>query len=328
MSEKPVIVTRDGTYHLYNYKNENELERMVVEHSLEIFGKDTVYFDLKRKISSKSGFGTIPDGYVIDLKKNKLYLIEVELISHSLKKHVLPQITNFILALKNEGTTEKLVGEFYNELPKSKKIDKKRLKSIVRNWGIIIVIDDVGDPMKETNPLLEIVNFLSMHGEVKAIPFQTYCKNGMIADDHVHSFKSFTKEELEKESKKWTFKWETVPVEKHLENTSDNLRDVFLKLGEKICCIGPDVKEVHRKKWTTYQISALKNFCTVKVLNDSLEISLKMDESLFSDERGVAKNIKRTPAWTFDKVLSVGCEEDIDYAVTLVAQAYKSIIKK
>ncbi len=328
MSEKSVIVTKDGVYHLYNYKSENDLERMVVEHALEIFGKDTVYFDLKRKISSKAGFGTIPDGYVIDLKKDKLYLIEVELISHSLKRHVLPQITNFIMALDNEKTVTKLVDEFYSEMPDSQKIDKQRLRSIVNNWGIIIVIDEVGDPMKETNPLLEIVNFLSKHGEVKAIPFQTFCKHGKLTDDHVHSFKSFTKEELENEAKKWTFKWETVSVDKHLEKTTDDIKDVFLKLGEKICCIAPEVKEVHRKKWTTYQLSALKNFCTVKVLNDSLEINLKMDESIFDDSRGIAKHIKRTPAWTFDKVLNVASEKEIDYAVKLIEQAYKSISNK
>ncbi len=326
MSEKPVIVTRDGTYHLYKYKNENDLERMVVEHSGEIFGKNTVYFDLKRKISSKSGRGTIPDGYVIDLKKNKLYLIEVELISHSLMGHIQPQIAKFIMALDNEKTTSKLVDEFYNEIPESIKIDKERLKSIVKNWGIIIVIDEVGDPMKEINPLLEIVNFLSKHGEVKAIPFQTYCKNGELTGDHVHSFKSFTKEELEQEAKKWTFKWGTVPVEKHLEKTTDDIKNVFLKLGEKICCIAPEVKEVHRKKWTTYQLSALKNFCTVKVLNDSLEINLKMDESIYSDKKGIAKSIKRTTAWTFDKVLNISSEKEIDYAVTLVEQAYKTIM--
>jgi len=315
MSEKPVIVTRDGTYHLYKYNNENDLERMVVEHSIEIFGKDTVYFDLKRKISSKSGRGTIPDGYVIDLKQNKC-----------LMGHIQPQIAKFIMALDNEKTTSKLVDEFYNEIPESIKIDKERLKSIVKNWGIIIVIDEVGDPMKEINPLLEIVNFLSKHGEVKAIPFQTYCKNGELTDDHVHSFKSFTKEELEQEAKKWTFKWETVPVEKHLEKTTDDIKNVFLKLGDKICCIAPEVKEVHRKKWTTYQLSALKNFCTVKVLNDSLEINLKMDESIYSDKKGIAKSIKRTPAWTFDKVLNIGSEKEIDYALTLVEQAYKTIM--
>jgi hypothetical protein len=45
MPEKPVIVTKDGVYHLFNYQNENDLERMVVEHATEIFGSDAVYFD-------------------------------------------------------------------------------------------------------------------------------------------------------------------------------------------------------------------------------------------------------------------------------------------
>jgi predicted transport protein len=330
MSEKPVIVTKDGVYHLYKYQNENDLERMVVEHAPEIFGKDTIYFDRKRKISSKGGFGTIPDGYVIDLKQNKLYLIEVELISHSLINHVLPQISKFKLALKNEDSIQKLVNLFYEELSESNKIDKERLKTIVNNWGTIIIIDDVGDPMKEqgTNPLLEIVTLLSENGEVKAIPFQTYCKNGKLTDDHVHSFKSFTKEELEQEAKKWTFKWETVDVEKHLEKTTDDIKDIFSKLSNKICCISPEVKEVHRKKWTTYQISALKNFCTVKVQNGCLEISLKMDDTIYDDKKGVAKSIKRTPAWTFDKVLQLSSEKDIDYAVTLIEQAHKSITLK
>lgn len=327
MSEKPVIVTKDGIYQLYKYQSENDLERMVVEHATEIFGKDTVYLDIKRKISSKAGFGTIPDGYVIDLKQNKLFLIEVELISHSLINHVFPQISKFILALKNEDSVQKLVNIFYDEIPESKKIDKERLKTIVNNWSTIIVIDDVGDPMKEegTNPLLEIVTLLSELGEVKAIPFQTYCKNGKFTDDHVHSFKSFTKEELEQEAKKWTFKWETVAVEKHLENTTDNIKEVFSKLSEKICCISPEVKEVTRKKWTTYQLSALKNFCTVKFKNDYLEISLKMDESVFEDKKGMAKSIKRTPAWTFDKVLHLSSEKEINYAVKLIKQAHKSL---
>jgi predicted transport protein len=328
MSEKPVIMTKDGTYHLYQYKNEDDLERMVVEHASEIFGKDTVYFDLKRKITSKSGLGTLPDGYVIDFKQNKLYLIEVELISHSLMGHIHPQISKFIMALDNEHSINKLVDIFYSELPSAKNISKERLTAIVKNWGIIIVIDEVGDPMKAVNPLLEVVEFLSKHGEIKAIPFQTYCKNGVINADHVHSFKSFTKEELQQEAKKWTFKWETVAVEKHLEKIPDNLKTVFLKLGQQICGIAPEIKEVHRKKWTTYQISALKNFCAVKLLADSLEINLKMDERIFVDKKAICKNIKRTAAWTFDKVINIKNENEIADAVILIEQAYQSLCKK
>jgi len=73
--EKSIIMTKDGTYHLYAYNNESELEKMIVEHSADIFGSDTYYFNIKKKIKSKAGFGTIPDGYVIDFVKKKLYIV-------------------------------------------------------------------------------------------------------------------------------------------------------------------------------------------------------------------------------------------------------------
>lgn len=72
-------------------------------------------------------------------------------------------------------------------------------------------------------------------------------------------------------------------------------------------------------------LSALKNFCTVKILNDSLEVNLKMDDSIFKDRKGIARSIDRTPAWTFDKVLNVSSEKEIADAIPLIEQAYKSI---
>lgn len=321
--EEAVIVTKDGKYHLYNYKNEAELERMIVEHSSEIFGKNTYYFDIKKKINSKAGFGTVPDGYVIDFEKKKLYIVEVELITHDLRRHIRSQIMDFIEALRNEKTCDKLVGIFQEELSSFKKIEKEVLKSVVTNWGIIILIDDIGDPMKEVNPLLETVNILSELAEVKAIPFQTYIKGGSFSQDHVHSFKSFTREELEKEAKKWTFKWTTVPVEKHLTKLDDNSKKIFKELGKKICCIAPDIKEVHRKNWATYQISKLGNFCTIKFPKGCLEIHMKVNKKTFTDKKKITKGIKRTPAWTFDKVFTIKSREDIGYAISLIEQAYQ-----
>src|SRR3989344_5779551 len=139
LGEESIIVTKDEKYHLYSYENEIELERMIVEHSSEIFGKNTKYFN-KRKIESKSGFGTIPDGYVIDFDKKKLYIVEVELIRHDLRKHILPQIASFIMALQNKSSQEKLVKIFEEELASFYKITREELKTIVTNYGIIILI--------------------------------------------------------------------------------------------------------------------------------------------------------------------------------------------
>ena len=38
--EAQIILTKNRRYNLYNYLNEIELEKMIVEHSSEIFGKD------------------------------------------------------------------------------------------------------------------------------------------------------------------------------------------------------------------------------------------------------------------------------------------------
>ena len=326
LDQESIIVTKDGKYHLYEYKNEEELGKMILEHSSEIFGKNICYFEIKKKIKSKSGFGTIPDGYVIDFDKKKLYIIEFELISHDLRKHILPQITSFIMALENENSQEELVEIFEEELNSSNKVTRNDIKSIVANFGIIILIDEVGDPMTEINPLLEIVNFLSKHGEVIAIPFQTYIKGSIFSQDHIHLFKSFTKEELEKESKKWTFKWVDVPAEKNINKLDDDSKIIFEKLREKICNLSQNIKEVHRHNWITFQISKLGNFCTIKFPKGKLEIYLKANKN-FKDEKKMTKDIKRTPSWTFDKVFTIKSHTDIDYAISLIEQAYQCICK-
>lgn len=325
--EIQTIVSKDGEYHLYNYQSEAELEEMVVEHSKNIFGENTYYFNIKKRIHSKAGFGTEPDGYVIDFEKKKLYVIEVELIKHDLRRHVIPQITNFIMALDNAETPDKLAKMFQEELPFDKKINEKEIKSIINNREIIIIIDDIGDSGEEGhNKLFEVIKYLNNHNEeIKAIPFQTYIKGENYSQDHLHSFRAFTKEELEKEAKKWTFKWTTVPVEEHLKKLDDNSKIVFKNLSNKICCIASDIKEVHRKNWVTYQISKLGNFSTIKFPKGYLEIHMKVNKDNFRDEKKITQDIKRTPAWTFDKIFIIKSQEDVDYAVYLIEQAYQCI---
>lgn len=187
------------------------------------------------------------------------------------------------------------------------------IKQIVNNqFGIVIIIDDISEQ------LAEIVNVLSQDGmEVIAIPFETYVDAG---NNYLYKFTTFTKEALEKEAKKWTFKWTTVPVKNHLGKTGNDLKKVFSELRRQICTL-PNVKEKSRKGWITYQTSPLKNFFTVKVLSDRLEVNLKCDD-LFKDENHITKKINRTPAWTFDRVFAIKSGEDISQFMHLIRQAY------
>lgn len=306
----PVVITNNGQYRLYKYASEKELEEFVVDHAQILFGKDTVYFDTKKKISSKAGTSAIPDGYLIDTERNKLHIIEVELSSHDIVGHIMNQVFRFEMAMGNEASRKELLACLSKDMNR-KKLDFGKIRP---DFGVFIIIDSISDKLGE------VVKSLSAKGiEVTAIPFETY-----IGPDKsiLHKFTTFTEEALEKEAKKWSFKWTTVPIEQHLNKANADMQSVLKELSGRICGIGPDVKEVPRKAWMTYQTAPLKNFCTVKILKDALEVNIKADGA-FSDKKGIAKGIARTPAWTFDKVFQVRSKDELDYAISLIKQAYR-----
>ena len=60
------------------FESEEELERNVVANSEYLFGPASLYFP-KTLIRTKDGFGTIPDGFAIDLDARRWFVVEAEL---------------------------------------------------------------------------------------------------------------------------------------------------------------------------------------------------------------------------------------------------------
>ena len=81
----PKIFFEGTLYELEDFANEQELEDAVVRHSRLIFGEETVYVDVKKKVKTKrGGLGSIPDGYLISFFDNspKLFVVENEISQH------------------------------------------------------------------------------------------------------------------------------------------------------------------------------------------------------------------------------------------------------
>jgi hypothetical protein len=97
----------DGVkYILWTPKDEEkEFHPMVKNCSKEIFGEDSVYFDIRHKLSSKSGIAAVPDAYVITLSKPyEWYIVENELASHPVYSHIVPQISKFVDSIEELET--------------------------------------------------------------------------------------------------------------------------------------------------------------------------------------------------------------------------------
>lgn len=147
-----------------SFSDEDELEKVVVQHADDIFGKKSLYIDVKKKVKhKKSSFVSIPDGYVIDFRESpQLWVVENELSSHDSFKHIGIQLLKFASQF-SEGSFE--VKEILlNAIYKSKALKKKAVQlakqggfanisealdyAIFKNdFGFVIVIDEVTEDL-------------------------------------------------------------------------------------------------------------------------------------------------------------------------------------
>lgn len=185
----------DGVkYELWTPPSENEFEKLVEKHAEDIFGKDAKYFDLKHKLASRSGTGSIPDGYVITFgDKPKVQIIEFELESHSLQ-HIVSQVVNIINGIANSTTQQKICNAIEDGINEDDIFTVKITKAIKP----VSIQGFLSDNFSNALPIINIIidrSWASLEEAVnkinptpKIIEFRTFSREGVGLSVHAHIF--------------------------------------------------------------------------------------------------------------------------------------------
>lgn len=185
----------DGVKYLeWAIPNEDDLEQMVLEHAQGIFGDNAIYFDKRQKLRTLSGVGSIPDGLVITLSgAPEWHIVEVELSTHDVYAHVVPQIDKFLNGVDNSATRNRIIEALYESvlnddflrakvrqaLGPDKELHKFLADLIKSPPTLTIVIE------RDTEQLREA---LRKYPQTKVVEFQTY-RREQAETVHAHLFK-------------------------------------------------------------------------------------------------------------------------------------------
>lgn len=157
-----MLISDEKKYIKTPFLNEAELEQVVIDNYEYIFGPNSIYLP-KMLIKTSDGFGTIPDGFAIDLASHRWYLVEAELAKHNVWTHIAPQVSKQIIAAQQTLSKKNLVDlsitqvqedeitkEKFSEL-NIKEIDIRRvLGDILDKEPIVgIPIDKISDDLKD-----------------------------------------------------------------------------------------------------------------------------------------------------------------------------------
>jgi hypothetical protein len=195
------ILLIDGVkYEEWRPTNEDEFEQVVREHAEDIFGEQSIYLDIKPKLKSRSGIGSIPDGYVIVFgEQPNWYIVEVELSSHPLYDHIVPQVGKFISGIRNPSTQKEIVDALFHEIDSDEFLRLRLRKAIgatetykfladlVSKSPVVIIIIE-----KHTGQLDEAIEALR-HPQIKIVEFQTFAREDVGLPVHAHLFEPLYK---------------------------------------------------------------------------------------------------------------------------------------
>jgi hypothetical protein len=136
-----VIFHNGSTYHPWrNIREIPEYQDLCVKNTRLLFGDNiVVYIDAQKKIKSIAGTGSKPDGILLsvsDAGDLKLSLIEYEVEDHELRKHVIPQLIDFVEALENQETKDSLWETIADNIEKDSKATEK-LKTVIGDKNIL-----------------------------------------------------------------------------------------------------------------------------------------------------------------------------------------------
>lgn len=185
-----LIWTPNGAYRRTSYLSEADLETAILQVQSDLFGPNRIYLDIKKKIGLRGVKQNIPDGYLIDLngKTPTLYVVENELASHDLLRHIAMQLLEFSLSFKSDRRTVKsILYSALNDQPAAKAACEQyaqthglrnldnMLDCLVHDspFAVLVIIDEIPEMLenqlaREFNfgvELVQLVRYQNAQGE-------------------------------------------------------------------------------------------------------------------------------------------------------------------
>lgn len=315
-------------YKLYTIKYEKEeLHRFVKKYYKEIFGKNSIYFEAKTSLKSSSGIiHSIPDGYVIDPSKRKLYVVENELASHPVYEHIVTQLTKFINGIENQMTKNQLIDFLYEKINKDSVL-KAQIQKVIGQTDIhhfisqllsqppeIVVIVD-----KKTSDIEEACKTLRYQPII--IEFKSYSREDA-EKVYAHVFDQLESDEKpSKDDKKWQEKLSWVNAD--IRELTEILRSNILQLG--------DVE--HKASGPHYvfyknRVGSKTTFIGLILSKKALKVRIRVDSTTFNDPKNWTKN-KEYKKWFFkygkgqEREFIITTKDQLPYAMELIKHSYE-----
>jgi predicted transport protein len=259
---------------------EKEFQPIIKKHYKEIFGQDTIYFDINVTLRSLAGLGSKPEGFVIDLSKNEWYIVEVELSKHNPYDHIVNQLTRFVNAIDNPAIKSKVVDVLYDEIDRSRLLRayiEEKIKGDIHHWlskllsqtpKIAVIIE------KKTGEVIEACKILMKDFNTHIMEFNTFIREDA-PNVHAHLFEPlYVTEKVSEEGKEGKVAQGRYTESYHLKNVAKDIISVYEKIKNAMLKLDSNIIINSQKYYISLRKN--KNFAYIQLRKTKMHIVIML----------------------------------------------------
>jgi len=148
----------------------------------------------------------------------------------------------------------------------------------------------------------------------------TYYENDSLLVERIN----LPKEDREKQrtkTRKIVFK--EYSYDDHLRGKSENIKNLVMKLKEKILALDSRIEEKVKKHYIAFALE--RNFCEMVVQANAVRVHLDIEKTKLKDPKAIAKDCSQKGHWaTGNSVIKLTDESEIPYLMGLIKQSYEN----
>lgn len=235
---KYTVLKNNEKYSKQGYYPEEQLTDLFLKHHRNIISDKSFFIKIEKQIKSGNFKDSIIDGVLLvwnNPTTPTLYLTEVELEKHSIDRHILPQLGDFISFIKNSPVKDiqSIKSALYDEIKKNKHVfDQLKqdtgqevhalIESAIEDLQILLVIDRISPNLSIGLSTIE----KAINVKIRKIEVTLFTKDKeevlLFTDSEITD-----EEEEEEVTSQGIPKIEEYTLEYHLENKPEKISSIF-----------------------------------------------------------------------------------------------------
>lgn len=110
--------------------------------------------------------------------------------------------------------------------------------------------------------------------------------------------------------------------EDHLQNPSDEIKELYEELKDRIFSLGEDVDIDYKKFYIAFKSST--NFLDLNIQKNKIKCWLNVKKGILDDPKNICRDVSNVGHWgNGDYEILIKNSDDLDYLMTLIRQSYK-----